>query len=79
MDAAIDGANVIVVAEVHRQRARDDFLSARRVVGHHQLAGLDDRTETLVVLLDQVGPAIDLHQGGAIGLLLDRHGCSPKR
>ena len=62
VDAAVDRADVVGVAQVHRHRGRNDFLSARRVVRRHDLAGLDHRAETLVVLLDQRHAAVHVEQ-----------------
>src|SRR3546814_17949045 len=30
--AAVDGADIVVVAPVHRKRRRNDFLTARRII-----------------------------------------------
>src|SRR3546814_10669214 len=45
--AAVDGADIVVVAQVNRKRRRNDFLTARRIIWRHQPARLHllDRSE----------------------------------
>jgi len=52
--AAIDRADVVLIRQAHGERRWDRFLAAGRVVRRHDLAGLDDGEEALIVLLDEL-------------------------
>ena len=62
VNAAVDRADVILVRQIHRYRGRNDLLPTRRVVRRDDLAGLDHRAETLIVLLDQRHAPIDIDE-----------------
>jgi len=66
VDAAVDRADGVPVGEVHRHGRRNRLLSARRVVRRDDLAGPDDRSEALVVALDQRHAAVDVEQHGPL-------------
>ena len=60
VDAAIDGADLVVIVEVDGDGRGDDLLPALRIIGHHEPAGADDFPRGFVVLHDQVHAAVDL-------------------
>ncbi len=62
MDAAIDGADVIIVIQADGDRRGDDFLPAWAVIGHHQLARHHLLDDMFVILLDERCLAIDFQE-----------------
>ncbi|MNP43422.1 hypothetical protein D3C76_1372390 [compost metagenome] len=66
MHTTIDSADVILIVQACRHCRRDNFLPAWRVVRHDQLAGLQHRTKTLIILFDPSHAPVDAYKDLAV-------------
>src|SRR3546814_15810355 len=66
--AAVDGADIVVVAQVNRKRRRNDFLTARRIIWRHQPARLHLLDYQLVILHNEIGFPLYIHQRSRLSI-----------